>query len=233
MIDDTSDKVRRNLVVFSFLITLSQVFEFEPQTEITILDGVSLQMNSPIKFWLVITALLIYLFFRYWFDNTRVDHLSQLHKESRLIKERALTALLKRDLINTLKLGTKSKIFSDVNQLEAIKTAFKTNDKPIQIKPSLDFYDPFTSTVTNFNSPTGRTSARFEFTWKDQTTQTVSAKDPLQFHISRFRYGLLCCKGFFKLCTLTKSNFDFIIPVVLAIFALLICLIKISRLVLT
>jgi hypothetical protein len=233
MIDDTSDKVRRNLVAFSFLITLSQVFELEPNSVITILNGVTFQMNSPIKFWFVITSILIYLFFRYWFDKTRGEHLQKFHEERRTITDRAITTFLRRDLVNTLKYGKKSRVFSDLNPLEDLKRNWITPEMPLKIEPSLDFYDPSTGSVTYFDGLTGRTSARFELVWKNKPSQVVSAKDRLKFDIPRLRYLLICLKSSIKLGTLTKSNFDFIIPILLASIALLICLIKVGNLILT
>jgi hypothetical protein len=71
--DDTPDKLRRNVVVLSAAIVAITIFHLSFTPKATLLGFAEVGTITPLKVWLALSAVLGYVFLRYWFhdDTTR------------------------------------------------------------------------------------------------------------------------------------------------------------------
>ncbi|HVW53893.1 MAG TPA: hypothetical protein VHC91_26380 [Trinickia sp.] len=67
--DDLPDKLRRNVVVFSAAIVAITVFHLSFKPTGTLLGFAQVGNITPLKAWLALTAVLVYVFLRYWFHE--------------------------------------------------------------------------------------------------------------------------------------------------------------------
>jgi hypothetical protein len=72
--DDLPDKLRRNVVVLSAVIVAITVFHLSFKPTGTLLGFAEVGNVTPLKVWLTLSAVLVYVFLRYWFhDDTDAD----------------------------------------------------------------------------------------------------------------------------------------------------------------
>ncbi|MBU9219257.1 hypothetical protein KTD55_35025 [Burkholderia gladioli] len=72
--DDLPDKLRRNVVALSAAIVAITVFNLSFKPTGTLLGFAEVGNVTPLKVWLILSALLVYVFLRYWFhDDTNED----------------------------------------------------------------------------------------------------------------------------------------------------------------
>ncbi|SOZ12098.1 hypothetical protein [Cupriavidus taiwanensis] len=69
--DDSAEKSRRNLVVFSGGILASAFLQPKLADQAKVLGFVDAKDIEPIRLWLVVTLVLFYMAFRYWFSEPR------------------------------------------------------------------------------------------------------------------------------------------------------------------
>jgi hypothetical protein len=74
VMDDLPDKLRRNVVVLSAVIVAITVFHLSFKPTGTLLGFAEVGNVTPLKVWLTLSAVLVYVFLRYWFhDDTDAD----------------------------------------------------------------------------------------------------------------------------------------------------------------
>lgn len=73
MIDDSEDKLRRNLVVFAAAILGTMILQPKLAHNGQILGFIETKDVDPFRMWAVIAAILLYLIYRYWHSKARVD----------------------------------------------------------------------------------------------------------------------------------------------------------------
>jgi hypothetical protein len=79
--DDLPDKLRRNVVVLSAAIVAITVFHLSFRPTGTLLGFAEVGNVTPLKVWLALTAVLVYMFQRYWFDEQTDKERAQLVAE--------------------------------------------------------------------------------------------------------------------------------------------------------
>lgn len=94
--DDLPDKLRRNVVVLSAAIVAITVFHLSFQPTGSLLGFAQVGNVTPFKVWVALTAVLVYMFFRYWFHDETDEELRALvdhYKATRYAAiQRCLTA---------------------------------------------------------------------------------------------------------------------------------------------
>lgn len=79
--DDLPDKLRRNVVVLSAAIVAITVFNLSFKPTGTLLGFAQVGNVTPLKVWLALTAVLVYVFLRYWFDEATDAERGRLAQE--------------------------------------------------------------------------------------------------------------------------------------------------------
>ncbi|RQP98877.1 hypothetical protein [Burkholderia stagnalis] len=96
--DDLPDKLRRNVVVLSAAIVAITVFHLSFKSTGTLLGFAQVGNVTPLKVWLALTAVLVYVFLRYWFDEATDAERARLAGEF----ENRRYALVTRELQRTV-----------------------------------------------------------------------------------------------------------------------------------
>lgn len=109
--DDTQDKVRRNLVVFSAAIVLGWFLNLKLANITKLLVSADISSVNTGKLWIVALVVLIYLFLRYRFDNLTNSQILSLHDELQTQKKNYRFKYLLRKINQINRTGKFSPIF--------------------------------------------------------------------------------------------------------------------------
>ena len=94
--DDLPDKLRRNVVVLSAAIVAITVFHLSFKPTGTLLGFAEVGNVTPLKVWLALSAVLVYVFQRYWFDEQTGKERELLAQEFENRRYAVITRCLKR-----------------------------------------------------------------------------------------------------------------------------------------
>ncbi|SOE48684.1 hypothetical protein SAMN05446635_0235 [Burkholderia sp. OK233] len=96
--DDLPDKLRRNVVVLSAAIVAVNVFHLSFKPSGMLLGFAEVGHVTPLKAWLALSAVLVYLFLRYWFYEDTDQELTLLAQEFQNRRYAAIKRHLERAL---------------------------------------------------------------------------------------------------------------------------------------
>jgi hypothetical protein len=110
--DDTQDKVRRNLVVFSAAIVIGWFLDLKLADIAKMLVSTNITNVNAGRLWIVILAVLIYLILRYRFDNYTDSQIASLFSEMKAQRNNYLFKYLLRKINRINQTGKFSPIFN-------------------------------------------------------------------------------------------------------------------------
>ncbi|VVE30966.1 hypothetical protein PMO31116_03607 [Pandoraea morbifera] len=115
VIDDTNDKVRRNVVTLSAAIVVMAFFglSLSPQASI----GLFVKGEFPAwKVWACLLAALVYCFLRYRFESSTDQAIQHMQKEHGSIRDRLVETLLAKDIRAHILTGRRPVYITDIDE---------------------------------------------------------------------------------------------------------------------
>lgn len=153
--DDSNGKVRRNLLVYSFAIVISTFLNLSLLEHSKVLGAIDMASIPPLRFWIVITFVLMYLFYRYWFDDKTKGAIELFKTEFGSNQYLYIRRLLNNDIENSILKNKKTKYFNNFQELEEprIVEFNKEYGKPISVvsntSPTFDDDSKWRGSMTN------------------------------------------------------------------------------------
>ncbi|WP_188379263.1 hypothetical protein [Oxalicibacterium faecigallinarum] len=212
--DDSQDKVRRNLVVASSLVLLAQILNIEIKEDASI--GIFAIRNvTDDMFWVLACAVLFYLFQRYWFDDATAmqskrltdDFKNWMLKQIRWIVQRHA----KEAVIRKGPYGCISKIFLDNVLFDGV----------VEVSVSIP--------VTEFAvSRIGTCNVNVSIHSQTADRNTVAIRSV----VVEYRLGLIdslfvICLPLTRLAVFSKGYVDFVLPLMLWFSAFICCIARV------
>ncbi len=218
--DDLPDKLRRNVVVLAAAIVAITVFHLSFKPTGTLLGFAQVGNVTPLKVWLALTAVLIYVFLRYWFDEQTDKERALLAQEFDNRRYAEMTRHLARDAERYLRRRLRPRYLINFDDFADDRQAgFADRARPIR--------SIATATLDrDAHSPWGG-SVRYSLflQWADGNHyQTPSSWRFYKFHFPRHlipRIVLRCALG---TATYSKSAVDTLVPIGLATVAFAMCI---------
>lgn len=225
--DDSSEKLRRNLLVFSFAILVSTFLNLGIQKQTTIFSSIDIASVSPLKFWCLITLVLIYLFYRYWFDDKTNQAINLFKTEFNSYRFLYIKQLLNKNIATALLKMNQPKFFTDYKELDEshVVSNNKLHGMPI-------------SAVSNANPEfdeqgawSGKLGNSYSIKWNGDGVYGKSGGNYNRFVIPLLRVYVLRMKILSKIVTYSKSVTELITPILLFVVALCICLYELAHII--
>ncbi|MBU3606809.1 hypothetical protein IEN92_08625 [Polynucleobacter sp. MWH-Creno-3A4] len=220
--DDTAEKVRRNVVVLSAGVIITSVLNLQVDQASKLFGFIELHSISAVKFWALITIVLIYVFLRYWFDGETTKQKSRLLTELSIIRLNVLAKYLEHEIKQAFKKNKVPPSICDFEELRKPELLIRFEEKQSLSDIKLDL-----SIERNSGSPwSGWVLINYELEWDKKHFSTKSGGNKCQFVISNYTQKLLVAFSYIHLCLYSKSSVDFLIPIFLFLASIGICLSK-------
>jgi hypothetical protein len=209
--DDTKDKIRRNVVACAALIILIPFWGLN--TKNFRLWGLEIQDTvSPIKVWMTITAVLLYFFLRYLFHSDTIKLNKELQAELTAMKRDFITPMLEADIESYVRTSKKTKYITNPesymegrmdeefnanrNAIQKIKvTGYIVHDAPSLWANTVGF------------SVEGIHKSRGSFGWTGGSV--------CNYRIPRLKIGFVFTESIVKLAAYSAIGINFVFPFVL------------------
>ncbi|HSI42838.1 MAG TPA: hypothetical protein VK949_00715 [Methylotenera sp.] len=219
-IDDSSEKVRRNVLIFSFAIVVSSYLNLTFQKQGKIFSAIEFDNVSPFKFWIVITGVLIYLFYRYWFDTQTSVSIDLCKSEYSSLRYKNIKNILTEDIRKSFSNIHAPKYIDDFAEL-SVDHVKNNNDhfgRPLRVKSNLNI-------ELDQGSPwAGILGIDYEIDWKEKAHYAKGGGYRYRYRIAKSRQILTRIKSLTRLSVYSKSISDLITPLLLTMIAFLICI---------
>lgn len=230
--EDTQDKVRRNLVVFSAAIVIGWFLDLK-LAAITQLFVTASDLNSvdAKKLWFVSLVVLVYLFLRYKFDATANSQLTNLSIELGQKRENYLSKYLLRKIALINRTGKFNSIFGitlqdEVNRkIEKLKKEYSCEIQfRLHMQSAWDNGSPIESKFDNGKQLWEGTVGITEEYLKAGSSQSLVTSSGLRHAYSIPLSGRIwiTSHSIIHVAIYSKSAVDFILPIVLAGLALIV-----------
>ena len=223
LIDDTNEKLRRNLIVLSFTIVIGSFMGLDFDQQGKLFSVISYTQLSPLKFWSTLLALQTYVFLRYWFDNDREKEKTQARDEYETLKQRLISFLLCRELKKAILNKKMPRWILDFKELEQpnLQKNYKENGLPSKVTATVNLED---DAVNSWN---GWLSKSYSVDWKDKMFYSSTGGYRYQYIMGPIVIWVVRFIATIKHVTLSKTNVDFYIPVISGILAIGVCMFQI------
>lgn len=222
--DDTANKVRRNVVVLSSGIIIASVLELQTDQASKLFGVIELQSVSTLRFWILLSIILIYVFLRYWFDSETSTQKSRLLSELSIIRLDVLTKYLKYEVKQAFKKNKLPPSIHNFDELKKPELLIRYKNKEFLSKINIDL-----SIERSPGSPwSGWVLPDYQLEWDKKYFSTKNGGNRYQFVISENKEKILEVISYMKLSLYSKSSVDFLIPIFLFVISLIICLSKLT-----
>lgn len=231
--DDTQDKVRRNLVVFSASILIAWFLDLTLQAAaITKLFTTANVVDVNLGWlWVVTFAVLIYLSLRYWFDSDTIKQIAAWQAEWKTQNQSYLTTYLDRKIAQINRTQKTSAVFIglDSSILNAKQRLLKKNTTA---GPNTDFQFSFNlslATPEGFVAKVAEKIGRvITLVIESKLTNGPAITETRPYDLSVSTEGTIWIwiHTVARVILYSKSGVDFIIPLILAFLAAMITLCK-------
>lgn len=210
-IDDTDDKVRRNLVVYSSLVLATWWLGGPDLSPISNLMNIT--TPNPPKWKLMVLAILIhvYLIARYWFSTTHVDARKIMHKDWAEIFMRTRDDFIDNSLLSYHK-TRKQPLFLETNLASCLKDYERLANRKIAEGDILEITS-ITKTWTSLTRGTATAKCRIFNSTHPRSSEHnafLGIKIPIKVQYS------LKLQTAIKQLSYSKSSVEYFIPLVLA-----------------
>jgi hypothetical protein len=227
--EDTQDKVRRNVITLSTLIILFWFLDLKLSTTLTLLGTVQLENVSPFKLWLCITAILVYMSLRYRFDGKTNIQIREIEPEVLGFQRMFLQPRLVQSVTDLIIIKRHPQVTSAI-QLSDHPTnvsatrleTLLTDDIPKQSKIKATLLEPSIAKRSGAVQFSGVLIQEGDGLKSDHLNCIYQTPVSTHLHmLGRTAVRLICY---------SKSSVDVLAPFVVAYLALLICLSRLAQL---
>lgn len=222
--DDTTEKVRRNVVVLSSGIIIASALDLQTDQASKLFGVIELQSIGTLRFWLILSIVLIYVFLRYWFDSETFSQKSRLLSELSIIRLDVLTKYLKFEVKQAFKKNTLPPSIDNFEELKKpeLLVRYENHESLSEINIDLSIERSPGSSWSGWVLPD------YQLEWDKKHFSTKSGGNRYQFVLSKNKENFLEVISFVKLFLYSKSSVDFLIPILLFVISLGICLSKMA-----
>ncbi len=232
--DDIDTKVRRNLVVFSAAICIGWFLDIKhPVISGFFISASGLEFGNATKFWIVVFLVLLYLFQRYWFTTDASQISSFLIEEYNSLRHTYLAKYLQQKASRYVRTGrhgpySEASLQEFIDQQknyykgQGVGDEFSLRDLLITLplpdeNPARVVYKEHSVSRT-WN---GRVTTTYTFQRNSEPSNysSVSGGHALDYAIPLpGRLWISSC-AFARAAFFSKSSIEFLIPIILAVFA--------------
>ncbi len=235
--DDTQDKVRRNLVVFSASILIAWFLDLTLQAAaitklFTTANVVDVNLG---RLWVVTFAVLIYLSLRYWFDIDPIKQIAAWQAEWKTHNQSYLTTYLDRKIAQINRTQKTSAVFIGLDS-SISNTKQRLLENNTTAEPNTDFQFSFNLGLANpevfVAKVADKTGRGITLVIKSKLTNgsaigsVITETRPYDFSVSTEGTIWIWIHSVARVIFYSKSGVDFIIPLILAFLAAIITLRK-------
>lgn len=223
--DDLSNKLRRNVVVLSFLILVAIPLHAQFEGAGSILGFLRFSKVESSVFWIVILLMLVYMYLRYWFDGETQEQRSRLDTEFSSIKTKFSRLFLTWDIKRSIKDNKNPYWVLNYEDLK-IPELVANNQKwglPSSVRVELSV-DQEPSTFWN-----GWILVDLEIEWDKKGFYTKHAGNRYQFLFPEAIKKVIWCLTMITTITFSKSGIDFLFPNFFSGCALAACIFNIVK----
>ncbi|GAB6847580.1 hypothetical protein [Paraburkholderia kururiensis] len=218
--DDLPDKLRRNVVVLSAAIVAITVFHLSFKPSGTLLGFAEVGNVTPLKVWLALSAVLAYVFLRYWFHDDTDRDLRALVDHYRGLRyaaiQRRLTADVRAYLLRHRRQPRWTEGFEAVEG-DVFAQAYADFGGPaaVDLKPSVQHPD---------HSPwSGDVGFTIAVQWRGGQSRGLSGGQRYQYRLPRLVATAIAGESMLRTATYSKSAVDLLVPIALSIAAGAMC----------
>jgi hypothetical protein len=217
--DDTADKVRRNVVTFSAAIIGMTFLQLKVE-KIGIL-GIELSGMSPLRVMIALFVVLIYLFLRYHFDENTEKERASSRMSFLHAREPGVARILSSDIKRVLMNGTGSKYVENIPWI--------TDDFDAVKRHAGDFidYSIHATSQNNFASRSGETSLTAVFHKGGMGDHWHGLHRGTQYTIPKATWHMLTAWTALRQTIYSRSSVNVFLPYILAASAAVILICKI------
>ncbi|WLE64200.1 hypothetical protein GIY62_34820 (plasmid) [Burkholderia plantarii] len=224
--DDLPDKLRRNLVALSAAIVAITVFHLSFKPTGTLLGFAEVGNVTPLKVWTALSAVLLYVFLRYWFhDDTGADrqalaahyrHLRYVAIQRHLTRDAKLYFLMRRGQPRWIEGldALKDSIFADI---------YKATGRPSTVDLSANV-EPSVNSLWS-----GEVSFSVDVQWHGGQKRGVHGNKRHPYRLSRGMAIYISTAIALRTAVYSKSAVDLLVPMVLAAVAAATCSANVVR----
>ena len=227
--DDTDDKIRRNLVAFSSVVILGAWLGL-PLSAVAdrVLAAGTVDKLEPWRVWSAVVAELVYLVLRFRFSKETRSDAFAAREEWRKVVRRQVERLLRRDFHRFVQTGRDSPHFKDlVSRVTSEQQTIEAGLQSIgQSKPGIGgvhFQTKAPSEPDPISIEVG--TADFHFHWP-QRPGSAAGSFSIDFRVKGWTLRYLKAKALVIIAGYSVACVRFVVPIALALAALLISLIK-------
>ncbi|ADG20896.1 hypothetical protein [Paraburkholderia atlantica] len=218
--DDLPDKLRRNVVVLSAAIVAITVFNLTFRPTGTLLGFAEVGHLTPLKIWLALSAVLAYMFLRYWFyegtDQERALLAQEFQGRRYAMIKRHLERALERHLVHSQALAC----VTDFGKFPDAQLAVCFADRGPAMRA-----DAVATVEADQHSPwRGKVGYTFDLQWSTGNHYSSSGGQRFDFHLARCFAVWTVLRCALGTATYSKSAVDVLVPIALAGVAAIMCL---------
>ncbi|RZI41525.1 hypothetical protein EGT07_18260 [Herbaspirillum sp. HC18] len=216
--EDTQDKVRRNVVTLSALIIAYWFLDLKVSSDVSLFGIASLGKVSQLKLWICVTLSLLYLFLRYRFDEQTKQQLHQVHLDRHAVRKLLLEPLLHQEFERFVVVRSTTKVlfsFSGEPLQAAIGHRLTLEASNLELRTAL--------VRTSLLTRSGEVNFTGKLRWKYDEKSSANSFN-CDYRISRARHVGVVALTIFHFFFYSKSSVDVITPFVLSTAAFVICL---------
>ncbi|MCX4149935.1 MULTISPECIES: hypothetical protein [Paraburkholderia] len=222
--DDLPDKLRRNVVVLSAAIVAINIFDLSFKPSGMLLGFAEVGHVTPLKAWLALSAVLVYMFLRYWFYEDTDQELTLLAQEFQNRRYAAIKGYLEYTLERYLIYKRAPSRLANFDGFSDDQLTERFADRGPIARATVT-----ASVELDKNSPwQGEVGYSFELKWADGNHYRSSGGQRLGFDLTR-RFAVwtvLRCAS--STAIYSKSAVDVLVPIALAAVAATICLYQLA-----
>lgn len=223
LIDDTNDKLRRNLVVLSFLIIVGSYADICIQQEGRLFSVINYTDLSYLKFWTILLAVQGYVSLRYWFDNNRKKDNVLAKNEYKDFEQKLILLFLKQDFKNAILKRKMPRWIANFQELDNQELKIHYEEWGLPSKISLTI----TLQKDEVNDWNGWLGKAYSVEWEKRGHFSTTGGFRYQYMIGSVAIWIIKTIASIKHITFSKANVDFYIPILLATIAIGACLLQI------
>ncbi|QCP50236.1 hypothetical protein FAZ95_14230 [Trinickia violacea] len=224
--DDLPDKLRRNVVVLSAAIVAITMFHLSFKPTGTLLGFAEVGNVTPLKVWLALSAVLAYVFLRYWFhDDTDRDQRA-LVEHYRGLRYAAIQRRLTDDVRSYFLMRRGQPKWTEgfeALQDDMFASAYAELGQPasVDLLPSVQHPD---------HSPwLGDVGFTVDVQWPEGQRRSVSGGQRYPYQLPRLVAAAIAIECMLRTGTYSKSAVDLLVPIGLSMVAGAMCVAQLIR----
>lgn len=218
--EDLPDKLRRNVVVLAAAIVAITLFHLSFKPTGTLLGFAEVGNVTPLKVWLALTAVLIYVFLRYWFDEKTDKERALLAEEFDNRRYAAISDHLRRAIERYLEHDRQPSCIADFATLaeQQLSSYPDLRARHARVTVSVDLRRD------GFSPWRGYVRVGFDLHWASGGVQPRKFGSPYRFRIAPLRVASIVLRCALGTATYSKSAVDTLVPIGLATVAFAMCI---------